>query len=65
MSKSSEKLYKKREKRINNAIGLKKPYRVRVPIMVLFNFFLAWHSCMTPISLLETVTPEYGTVSLW
>ena len=47
MSKSSEELYKKRQKRINDAIGLKKAYIVRVPIMVLFNFFLAWHSCMT------------------
>jgi hypothetical protein len=40
MSKSSEELYKKREKRINDAIGLKEPYRVPIPIMVLFNFFL-------------------------
>ena len=39
MSESAEELYRQREKRVTDAIGLKKPDRV--PIMVLFGFFPA------------------------
>lgn len=45
MSESAEELYRQREKRVNNAIALKKPDRV--PIMVLFGFFPARYSGFT------------------
>jgi hypothetical protein len=45
MSESAEELYRQREKRVNDAIGLKKPDRV--PIMVLFGFFPARYAGIT------------------
>lgn len=45
MSEKAEELYRQREKRVNDAIALKKPDRV--PIMVLFGFFPARYSGFT------------------
>jgi len=45
MSEKAEELYRQREKRVNDAITLKKPDRV--PIMVLFGFFPARYSGYT------------------
>ena len=45
MSEKAEELYRQREKRVNDAIALKKPDRV--PIMVLFGFFPARYSGYT------------------
>ncbi len=45
MGKTSEELYREREKRVNDAIALGVPDRV--PIMVLFGFFPAKYSGMT------------------
>ena len=45
MSESAEELYRQREKRVTDAIGLKKPDRV--PITVLFGFFPARYAGLT------------------
>jgi len=45
MKEDAEKLYKEREKRVNDAIQLKKPDRV--PIVVLFSFFSARYAGFT------------------
>lgn len=45
MSESAEEHYRQREKRVTDAIGLKKPDRV--PIMVLFGFFPARYAGLT------------------
>lgn len=45
MKEDAEKLYKEREKRVNDAIQLKKPDRV--PIVVLFSFFPARYAGFT------------------